>query len=194
MGLFQVIITGKLNGQDCKNVLHFTKPDAVQDDMGVLATRIQERWIGGIRNAQTSHFTWVQIVVVHIHDDPWVPVIVPINIGGTFFSGVTSVGFTCFVFQFRGQNPLSRRGKGRTYISGVYPEFEHGLWTNSRMVLMGGTRDTWTQWFLGDSPDSGFNLVIRGRQEQEPDVRTVASIVPRPYPGVQRRRNLFEGQ
>jgi len=194
MALFQAVMKGKLNGQDCVNVCHFTKPDAVQDDMLVLGTKLTEDWIGFIATTQTTNFTWYQLKISHINQNPWAPIVLPLNIGGQFFSSPASWAVLTVVYQFKTANPNTRKGRGRIHISGIYTELEHGVWTAARLGLQQGVANVWKDNFVGDDAISAFNLVIRGRDESEPDVRTVTDIVTRAYPGSQVRRNLFRGQ
>lgn len=194
MALFQAVMKGKLWGQDCVNVVHFVKPDGVQSDMALLAQALVDHWIGHIAFTQTTHFTWTQLQIHHINNSPWAPLILSLNIGGQFFSATTAWAPLTFVYQFKTASPLSRKGRGRCHISGIYTELESGVWTTSRVNLMKSASDVWTGQFVGDNAASPFNLVVRGRDEQEADVRTVIEIVPRFYPGSQVRRNLFRGQ
>ncbi|HMC74514.1 MAG TPA: hypothetical protein VKG87_09435 [Terriglobales bacterium] len=193
MATFRATVKGHLWGQDCVNVVHFVKSDAVQADMLTLANSVRDRFVGGAVGLVSSNFNWYRIIITHLSSNPWVPVEIPLNQNGSFFGSKFIFAPYCVVFMLK-TAIAGRRGRGRIYISGTYTnDSDSGLFTSAQVIRNANTASTWKQWYVTNGGQSGFAMAVCDRHSSDGDPRIVTDIVPRAWPGTQVRRNLFRG-
>lgn len=193
MAVFEATLKAKLNGQDNVNVIHFERPDAVQSDMGVLAARLDEFFLGHVVFVQSSRVGWYQIQIRHIAEDPWVTVVMGVARGGQFFSS-PSFGPLTLVLQKR--TAFSGvRNRGRIHISGIYDDglTNGGAFSPDSLVVFQGLADSLNSLWVTDGGTQGFRMILHPRDVVGPVGTDVTELVVRSYPGTQVRRNLFRG-
>lgn len=193
MAVWRVTIKGKLFGQNVQNVLHFKEKNPGVKTMLQFANDIAGSWLGQIRFLCRVAMVWQEINIIDIEHPDQNFLVFPINTAG-FIGGSNDVApFLTLVFKIKTATG-GKRGRGRFHVSGAEcAGLTEGVWGTNFMINFNSVCNSIKGNYLGANPGTGFNLGVMPRTNNAADFKPATDLVPRNYPGTQRRRNFFYG-
>ena len=195
MSLHKVTLTQILKGQRIQNVFYLQNIDGLRSDTDIGAHLIAD-WIQFVKTCQGTQLRYINLMVQRLGTNPPAPFILNIDIPGTWTGHDPRMPFVCLVMQKK-TNIGGRRGRGRYYISGVNPEElqTDGAWSTGTISgrFQPMCDNLKSRWLSGGSV-AGLRLMNGPADAQlETDVISVTNLIPRNFPGLQRRRSVGVG-
>jgi len=192
MAIFRVWLYGNLAGQMTCNVLHFHKADAVQNDINILGSRVNEQFVGYISGNVISAQSWNRMHITSPSNPEWGAVDFSFARVGSFGTSIQYTPVNCFVMWFK-TGVAGRRGLGKFYQGGVQQNWLNaGNWEAVTMTRWTQLCATLKSKWVSPGGTELFDLCVCPRNDPG-SFLLVNDIVARPMMGVQRRRNLGAG-
>jgi hypothetical protein len=192
--IFRATINMLVFGQLCQNVLFFTKTDAVLADLEALANSLDATWVAQIKVPLAGDVNFFKIEIMeeegsvhHVYSKAIV------QNGG---NGNDSSCPLNLAWVIQKQTGLSgRHYRGRIFMPGLRPGYITNGLVNSTGQALWPTRITNLKAaYTGNSPTSGFSLVLYNPHNPGFGTTGVTDIQLRTSPGSMRRRMLGVGQ
>ena len=168
---FRVRVIGKLQGQDCIQVLHFATNQVINDPAALnqLLQQLCAAMLGCLTdellNAVTADYTLLGVEGTQIHPTLSDPVFESANAGAVGFLPATSVSFAAALIQIR-TGTGGKSGRGRNY----WPPPGEAQITNSTIDL--AARDPFLAFivcvankFFSANPTTPFRLGVLSRKK-----------------------------
>jgi len=190
MPIWRVLISGTIFAQLWQNRI-WVQGESFQEAEEI-CDQIDTGWVNHIKLFQHSGVKYLSISAQSFGEAVNTSFTKSINKTGGQTEETQGLSFSCGLIRFNSAL-AGRRGRGRYYVAGHrqgatqlgrFVQTELDLWAQQLAIISGN--------FLGDTPATGINLLIRG---EEPNVHNtlVTQMQMTPIIRVQRRRNLGVG-
>lgn len=194
--LCRVTIFGTYGGMGHINVLHFRKDGTSDTDYFLLASKVEEFWIGAHKGNTQSHMQWNRIHVEDVFENKD-PYDLPVTVQGVLGFTSSYIPWLCAVFKLK-TNTGARQGRGRSHQAGYDNSFPilAGLWNTTLQTRIDNVADALTvDWANGGSLNTGgWGVVVSGRNPvDEDDAKTVINIIADSKVGSMNSRKIGRG-
>jgi hypothetical protein len=192
MAIWRCTIAATYNGRIMMNQIHLEGPPEQEVTPTFVAGQVAQQWLPPILGSQSHGIHYFQIEIRQVlPSNNLGGQIVAISVDG---NGSSDVHHACMSYKLRFRTGLlGRKFRGRYYIPACVQGFTNAdVVNNIGNTFFTDACNLLTARFCGDTPTTGFNLVIYHRGPEASTTR-VEQILHSNLLGIQSRRNVFRG-